>query len=497
MENKMSVDDSTQVGCEVMSSQRERKSWEDEYDYYDTVAVYGEDDEDNDDDWEEKSFKDYQELINDFEGYCTHEQDNEECWRAKALPSKVQIFSYNKMENKRSVDDSTQVGCEDINMSSRRERKSLTNSLSRVLERVYEDEDIESMSDFEDDHYNSNVVYNEDDYEYGWKERSFEDFQELIKDSEKYYEQDNKEWRRAKALSAKVQIFSNNTMKNKRSVDDSTQVGCEEVVEDKEEVKDEEEVKNVEEEEYTWEDHKMSFYLEEDQDYEIEAVSEWRENSNGEMIGYADIYFIHPVTRLRCKSVRDCLVGWSEPNEEVTKKWETLCQLIETLENLDEIILTANVVGLSKNVETGVGVSPAPENEEYEKAMCNECKKMDGKEYEEQTTQCRPENIEEIHISHAMCTYTVSFYAIGEQAIFEYRNNDGIQSYEVNRVDFLSWLTDEEEKKVLRFECKMREKHIKRMESKERERVRKACAWKDRDNKLKTLIKKKSSGLAA
>jgi len=507
MQNLKSVDDSTQVGCEDinMSSRRERKSLsnvfeapkkvcEDEVvsdfedDYYDSEVVYTEDN-DKDDDWEEASFKDYQEQINlDDEEY--YRRDQEEWTRAKALPSKVQIFSYNKMENKRSVDDSTQVGCEDINMSSRRERKSLTNSLSRVLERVYEDEDIESMSDFEDDHYNSNVVYNEDDYEYGWKERSFEDFQELIKDSEKYYEQDNKEWRRAKALSAKVQIFSNNTMKNKRSVDDSTQVGCEEVVEDKEEVKDEEEVKNVEEEEYTWEDHKMSFYLEEDQDYEIEAVSEWRENSNGEMIGYADIYFIHPVTRLRCKSVRDCLVGWSEPNEEVTKKWETLCQLIETLENLDEIILTANVVGLSKNVETGVGVSPAPENEEYEKAMCNECKKMDGKEYEEQTTQCRPENIEEIHISHAMCTYTVSFYAIGEQAIFEYRNNDGIQSYEVNRVDFLSWLTDEEEKKVLRFECKMREKHIKRMESKERERVRKACAWKDRDNKLKTLIKK-------
>jgi len=506
MTKNVSVDDSTQVGCEDinMSSRRERKSLsnvfeapkkvcEDEVvsdfedDYYDSEVVYTEDN-DKDDDWEEASFKDYQEQINlDDEEY--YRRDQEEWTRAKALPSKVQIFSYNKMENKRSVDDSTQVGCED-KMSSRRERKSLTNSLSRVLERVYEDEDIESMSDFEDDHYNSNVVYNEDDYEYGWKERSFEDFQELIKDSEKYYEQDNKEWRRAKALSAKVQIFSNNTMKNKRSVDDSTQVGCEEVVEDKEEVKDEEEVKNVEEEEYTWEDHKMSFYLEEDQDYEIEAVSEWRENSNGEMIGYADIYFIHPVTRLRCKSVRDCLVGWSEPNEEVTKKWETLCQLIETLENLDEIILTANVVGLSKNVETGVGVSPAPENEEYEKAMCNECKKMDGKEYEEQTTQCRPENIEEIHISHAMCTYTVSFYAIGEQAIFEYRNNDGIQSYEVNRVDFLSWLTDEEEKKVLRFECKMREKHIKRMESKERERVRKACAWKDRDNKLKTLIKK-------
>jgi len=90
-----------------------------------------------------------------------------------------------------------------------------------------------------------------------------------------------------------------------------------------------------------------------------------------------------------------------------------------------------------------------------------------NKEYEEQTTQYMPENIEEIHISHAMCTYTVSFYTIGEEAIFEYRDDDGIQSYEVDRKDFMLWLTDEEEKKVLGFESKMREKHIKRVESKE------------------------------
>ena len=112
------------------------------------------------------------------------------------------------MQNLKRVETSTQVGSEDINMSSRRERKSLTDSLCRVLEKVYEDEDIESMSDFEDDHYNSNVVYNEDDYEddrkfeddnydsvavYGednneddddWKERSYEELEELINDSE-------------------------------------------------------------------------------------------------------------------------------------------------------------------------------------------------------------------------------------------------------------------------------------------------------------------------
>ena len=55
------------------------------------------------------------------------------------------------MENKKSVDDSTQVGCEDINMSSRREKKSFTNCLCEVLQKVCEDEDIELMSDFEDE----------------------------------------------------------------------------------------------------------------------------------------------------------------------------------------------------------------------------------------------------------------------------------------------------------------------------------------------------------
>ena len=87
---------------------------------------------------------------------------------------------------------------------------------------------------------------------------------------------------------------------------------------------------------------------------------------------------------------------------------------------------------------------------------------------EEQIIQYKPENIEEIHISHAMCTYTVSFYTIGEQAIFEYTDDDGIQSYEVDREDFMRWLSDEEEKKVLNFEREMKEKHIKRMESKEK-----------------------------
>ena len=66
------------------------------------------------------------------------------------------------MENKISVDDSTQVGSEDINMSSQRERK------------VFEDE---VLPDYEDECEDNN----EDD---DWKERSYEELEELIDDSE-------------------------------------------------------------------------------------------------------------------------------------------------------------------------------------------------------------------------------------------------------------------------------------------------------------------------
>ena len=76
MQNLKRVDVSTQVGSEEKkSSQRERKVCEDEYDYYDTVAVYGEDDNENDDDWKERSYEDLQELIDESE---IPQEDNEE-----------------------------------------------------------------------------------------------------------------------------------------------------------------------------------------------------------------------------------------------------------------------------------------------------------------------------------------------------------------------------------------------------------------------------------
>ena len=72
------------------------------------------------------------------------------------------------MQNLESVDDSTQVGCED-KMSSRRERK------------------------FEDDYYDSEVVYpDEVDEDEDYWNRSFENIQELIDESE-IPQEDNEE----------------------------------------------------------------------------------------------------------------------------------------------------------------------------------------------------------------------------------------------------------------------------------------------------------------
>ena len=76
MQNLKRVETSTQVGREEKSSQRERKVCEDEYDYYDSVAVYGEDNNEDDDDWKERSFEDIQELVNGSEKY--YGEDNEE-----------------------------------------------------------------------------------------------------------------------------------------------------------------------------------------------------------------------------------------------------------------------------------------------------------------------------------------------------------------------------------------------------------------------------------
>ena len=100
------------------------------------------------------------------------------------------------------------------------------------------------------------------------------------------------------------------------------------------------------EEEYHQMENEMIFFLEEDPTYQISAVGEWGENSRGDVVVGADTYFRHVMTGQRCESAWGCLIGWSEPDEKSAEKWETLCQRIEELENLEEIICDEKRVGL-------------------------------------------------------------------------------------------------------------------------------------------------------
>jgi len=97
-------------------------------------------------------------------------------------------------------------------------------------------------------------------------------------------------------------------------------------------------VGEIEEEEYTPMRNEMIFCLEEAPEYQISAVAEWAENSRGDIVGEPDTYFLHVTTGQRCESVRDCLDGWSEPDERSTEKWDTLCERIENLDGMEEYI---------------------------------------------------------------------------------------------------------------------------------------------------------------
>jgi len=108
----------------------------------------------------------------------------------------------------------------------------------------------------------------------------------------------------------------------------------------------EEEEGEIEEEEYIPMMNEMIFFLDEAPEYQISAVGEWCENAKGEVVGSADTYFLHVMTGQRCESAWGCLVGWSEPDEKSTEKWETLCEHIENYGNLEETICDEKRVGL-------------------------------------------------------------------------------------------------------------------------------------------------------
>ena len=111
--------------------------------------------------------------------------------------------------------------------------------------------------------------------------------------------------------------------------------------EKKEEVEEDEE-----EEEYHQMENEMIFCLEEAPEFQISAVAEWGENSQGDVVVGADTYFRHILTGQRCESAWGCLVGWSEPDEKSTEKWETLSKRIEETDGLEQIICDEESFGL-------------------------------------------------------------------------------------------------------------------------------------------------------
>jgi len=114
---------------------------------------------------------------------------------------------------------------------------------------------------------------------------------------------------------------------------------------EKKATEDEEEEEEVEEE-YHYMENEMIFFLSEAPEYQISAVAEWGENSRGDIVVGVDTYFRHVMTGQRCESAWGCLIGWSEPDEHATEKWETLCERIENLGNIEEYICDEKRVGL-------------------------------------------------------------------------------------------------------------------------------------------------------
>ena len=98
------------------------------------------------------------------------------------------------------------------------------------------------------------------------------------------------------------------------------------------------EVVKEKEEEYNQMKNEMTFFLSEAPEYRISAVAEWAENSQGDILtAEPDTYFLHVRTGARCESAWSCLTGWSEPGEG-QEKWDTLCERIEELDGLEQII---------------------------------------------------------------------------------------------------------------------------------------------------------------
>ena len=89
------------------------------------------------------------------------------------------------------------------------------------------------------------------------------------------------------------------------------------------------------EEEYHLMRNEMIFFLRERPNYQIHGVAEWCENSQGDMVGEPDTYFLHIRTGQRCETPWTCMIGLSY-DEYLEEKWETLAMRIVNYKNIVE-----------------------------------------------------------------------------------------------------------------------------------------------------------------
>ena len=93
-----------------------------------------------------------------------------------------------------------------------------------------------------------------------------------------------------------------------------------------------------EEDEETYEETMMKFVLNEDEKYCIQCVGKSWKNRDGEETCCPEVFFLHKQTNQECESVKQCFEGWSEQDKKSDEDWETLCQHIENLPSLEQII---------------------------------------------------------------------------------------------------------------------------------------------------------------
>ena len=98
--------------------------------------------------------------------------------------------------------------------------------------------------------------------------------------------------------------------------------------------------------EYTWKTNELVFYLQGNPDCQISAIGEWHGNTRGEIVGSADICFLHFLSGRRRDTVWEAIRGYECFDDRWADDWETLGKRIEDIADIKKIIRTERSVEL-------------------------------------------------------------------------------------------------------------------------------------------------------